>query len=83
MKYKVDPCDTGFKLGFVELPSNSDMDYEGGNLGHRVGTQKATFSPAAGTAQDMRSEMLAAMAKMGCVVEKHHSEWRRHGASSA
>ena len=29
---------------------------------------------AAGFAQDMRSEMLAAMAQMGCVVEKHHHE---------
>ena len=30
--------------------------------------------PPQDTAQDMRSEMLAAMARMGCVVEKHHHE---------
>ena len=30
--------------------------------------------PPQDTAQDIRSEMLGAMAKMGCVVEKHHHE---------
>jgi glutamine synthetase len=30
--------------------------------------------PPQDSVQDMRSEMLAAMAKMGCVVEKHHHE---------
>src|SRR5215467_4786191 len=30
--------------------------------------------PPQDTAQDMRSEMLGAMARMGCVVEKHHHE---------
>ena len=75
VKYKVDPYNTGFKLNSVELPSNSDTDYEGGNLGHRVGTKKGYFPvPPQDSAQDMRSEMLAAMARMGCVVEKHHHE---------
>ena len=75
VKYKVDPYNTGFKLNSIELPSNSDTDYEGGNLGHRVGTKKGYFPvPPQDSAQDMRSEMLAAMARMGCVVEKHHHE---------
>ena len=30
--------------------------------------------PPQDSVQDMRSEMLAAMARMGCVVEKHHHE---------
>src|SRR6185312_552992 len=48
---------------------------EGGNLGHRIGTKKGYFPvPPQDSVQDMRSEMLAAMARMGCVVEKHHHE---------
>ncbi len=64
-----------FKLDQVEFPTNSDTDYEGGNLGHRIGTKKGYFPvPPQDSVQDMRSEMLAAMAKMGCKVEKHHHE---------
>jgi glutamine synthetase len=75
VKYKADPYNTGFRLDSVELPTNSDMEYEGGNLGHRVGTKKGYFPvPPQDSAQDMRSEMLAAMARMGCAVEKHHHE---------
>ena len=75
VKFAATPYNTGFKLDSVELPSNSDTDYEGGNLGHRVGTKKGYFPvPPQDSAQDMRSEMLGAMARMGCVVEKHHHE---------
>ncbi len=59
----------------IELPINSDTEYEGGNLGHRIGTKKGYFPvPPQDSAQDMRSEMLAAMARMGAKVEKHHHE---------
>src|SRR5215468_3916033 len=75
VKYAANPYNTGFKLDQVELPSNTDTDYEGGNLGHRIGTKKGYFPvPPQDTAQDMRSEMLAAMAKMNVKVEKHHHE---------
>src|ERR1700743_220632 len=75
VKYRADPYNTGFKLDSVELPTNSDTDYEGGNLGHHIATKKGYCpGPPQDTAQDMRSEMLAAMARMGCVVEKHHHE---------
>ena len=75
VKFKADPYNTGFKLDSVEFPSNSDTTYEGGNLGHRIGTKKGYFPvPPQDSVQDMRSEMLAAMARMGCVVEKHHHE---------
>src|SRR6267154_2747494 len=57
VKYKADPYNTGFKVDSIELPSNSDTDYEGGNLGHRVGTKKGYFPvPPQDSAQDMRSE---------------------------
>src|SRR6202044_3989310 len=75
VKYHADPYNTGFKLDSVELPTNSDTDYEGGNPGPHIATKKGYFPvPPQDTAQDMRSEMLAAMARMGCVVEKPHHE---------
>src|SRR5246127_4822904 len=75
LKYKAEPYNTGFKLDSIELPSNTDTDYEGGNLGHRIGVKKGYFPvPPQDSAQDMRSEMLAAMAQMGAKVEKHHHE---------
>src|SRR5262249_11251069 len=70
-----DPDNPGFRLDMVELPKNSHPDYEGGNLGHRIGTKKGYFPvPPQHSVQDMRSEMLGAMAKMGVKVEKHHHE---------
>src|SRR5256714_2669909 len=75
VKFKADPYNTGYKLDSVELPTNSGTVYEGGNLGHHIGTKKGYFPvPPQDTAQAMRSEMLAAMAKMGVKVEKHHHE---------
>jgi len=75
VKYASQPYNTGFKLDSTELPTNTDTDYEGGNLGHHVGTKKGYFPvPPQDSAQDMRSEMLGAMARMGVKVEKHHHE---------
>src|SRR5258706_2551911 len=75
VKYSALPYNTGFKLDSVEFPTNSDTDYEGGNLGHHIGFKKGYFPvPPLDTAQDMRSEMLGAMARMGVKVEKHHHE---------
>src|ERR1700757_1855078 len=34
------PYNTGFRLDQVELPKNSDTEYDGGNLGHPVGIKK-------------------------------------------
>ncbi len=75
MRFKADPYNTGFVLDSTELPTNSDTPYEGGNLGHRVRTKGGYFPvPPVDSAQDMRGEMLAAMAAMGAQVEKHHHE---------
>ena len=75
VKYAADPYNTGFRLDSVELPINSATDYESGNLGHRVRTKGGYFPvPPQDSAQDMRSEMLGAMARMGAKVEKHHHE---------
>ncbi len=75
VKFATTPYNTGFKLDDIELPSNSDTDYETGNTGHRVKTKGGYFPvPPIDSLQDMRSEMLAAMASMGAKVEKHHHE---------
>jgi glutamine synthetase len=75
VKIAADPYHTGFKLDNVELPINGYADYEGGNLGHRIATKGGYFPvPPQDSAQDMRGEMLAAMASMGVKVEKHHHE---------
>src|ERR1700741_88761 len=75
VRYKADPYNTGFRLDSTELPSNTDTAYEGGNLGHHIGTTKGYFPvPPQNMSRDMRSEMLGAMARRGCAVEKHHHE---------
>ena len=75
VRYSTDPYNTGFVLDSSEFPSNSDTPYEGGNLGHRIRTKAGYFPvPPQDSAQDMRGEMLAAMASMGAKVEKHHHE---------
>jgi glutamine synthetase len=75
VRFKSDPYNTGYILDSSEFPSNSDTAYEGGNLGHRMRTKGGYFPvPPQDSAQDMRGEMLAAMASMGAKVEKHHHE---------
>src|SRR5215216_4353287 len=75
VRYKADPYNVMARLDSVELPINTDTAYEGGNLGHHIGFKKGYFPvPPQDTAQDMRSEMLSAMKRMGVTVEKHHHE---------
>ncbi|WDR05684.1 type I glutamate--ammonia ligase [Devosia rhodophyticola] len=75
VKYSNTPYKVGFSVDHSELPSNNDADYETGNNGHHIGLKKGYFPvPPLDSAQDMRGEMLAAMADMGVVVEKHHHE---------
>ncbi len=75
VQFKADPYETGFKLDSIELPSNTDTDYEMGNLGHRPRTKGGYFpvNPV-DSCQDIRSEMLSVMKEMGVTTEKHHHE---------
>jgi len=75
VKFSTDPYKTGFELDSDELPTNTDADYEAGNLGHRPRTKGGYFpvNPV-DSAQDIRSEMLSVMGKMGVAIEKHHHE---------
>jgi glutamine synthetase len=75
VRFATEPYNTGFTVDSIEFPSNTDTTYEGGNLGHRIRTKAGYFPvPPQDSAQDMRSEMLAAMAAMGAGTEKHHHE---------
>ncbi len=75
VRFSTDPYNTGFMLDSGELPSNTDAEYEVGNLGHRPRTKGGYFPvPPVDSAQDMRSEMLTVMTEMGVTVEKHHHE---------
>ncbi|MFM2423302.1 MAG: glutamine synthetase, partial [Pseudomonadota bacterium] len=75
VRFSTDPYNVGFKVDSTELPSNSNTEYEMGNLAHRPRTKGGYFPvPPVDSCQDMRSEMLSVMAEMGVVVEKHHHE---------
>jgi len=75
VRFAAEPYNTGFRLDSIELPTNMDTAYDAGNLGHRIRTKGGYFPvPPQDSAQDMRSEMLAAMKAMGANVEKHHHE---------
>ncbi len=75
VRFSATPYNTGFKLDSSEFPTNSDTEYEGGNLGHRMRTKGGYFPvPPMDSAQDIRSDMLMYMAQMGVPVEKHHHE---------
>jgi glutamine synthetase len=54
---------------------NSDTEYEMGNTGHRPGVKGGYFpvNPI-DDGQDIRSEMLSTMKRLGMKVDKHHHE---------
>ncbi len=54
---------------------NTDSEYEMGNMGHRPGI-KGGYFPVNPTdaSQDIRSEMLSTMKRVGMAVDKHHHE---------
>ena len=75
VRFSAEPYNTSFRLDNVELPSNSDTEYEMGNLGHHMKMKGGYFPvPPLDSAQDIRSEMIAVMKDMGVTVEKHHHE---------
>ncbi len=75
VRFAAEPYNTGFAVDSTELPTNSDTDYEMGNMGHRPRTKGGYFpvNPV-DSCQDIRGEMLSVMGEMGVTVEKHHHE---------
>ncbi|MEM1079666.1 MAG: glutamine synthetase beta-grasp domain-containing protein, partial [Pseudomonadota bacterium] len=64
-----------FEVDAQDASWNGDAEYEMGNMGHRPGV-KGGYFPVNPTdaAQDLRSEMLSTMKRMGMKVDKHHHE---------
>jgi len=64
-----------YEVDAVDASWNTDTDYEVGNMGHRPGVKGGYFpvNPI-DDAQDIRSEMLSTMKRMGMKVDKHHHE---------
>jgi glutamine synthetase len=64
-----------FEVDAMDASWNTDTSYEMGNMGHRPGVKGGYFSVNPTDAgQDIRSEMLSTMKRMGMKVDKHHHE---------
>ena len=75
VRWSTAPHDTFYAFDSTELPANTGTQYEYGNMGHRPGPGGGYFPvPPVDSAQDMRSEMLSVMDKLGLNPEKHHHE---------
>ena len=64
-----------FEVDALDAAWNTDTDYEIGNTGHRPGVKGGYFpvNPI-DDGQDIRSEMLSTMKRLGMSVDKHHHE---------
>jgi glutamine synthetase len=75
VKYSTTMNKVSYEVDASDGAWNTDTDYEMGNMGHRPGV-KGGYFPVNPTdeAQDLRSEMLSTMKRMGMKVDKHHHE---------
>jgi glutamine synthetase len=75
VRYSLAPNKVSFQIDGVDAAWNTDTEYEMGNMGHRAGVKGGYFptNPTDG-AQDIRSEMLSTMKRIGMKVDKHHHE---------
>jgi glutamine synthetase len=75
VRYAVTMNKVSFQVDAVDGAWNTDTEYEMGNTGHRPGIKGGYFpvNPV-DPAQDLRSEMLSTMKRMGMKVDKHHHE---------
>ncbi len=64
-----------YEVDAIDASWNTDAEFEMGNSGHRPGL-KGGYFPVNPTddAQDIRSEMLSTMKRLGMKVDKHHHE---------
>ena len=75
VRFQVGINKVSYEVDAVDASWNSDTKYEMCNMGHRPGV-KGGYFPVNPTdeAQDLRSEMLSTMKRMGMKVDKHHHE---------
>jgi len=65
----------GFEIDDIELPTNSNKTYEGGNLAHRPRAKGGYFPVApVDSLVDIRGEMVSTMIEIGLPCDKHHHE---------
>ena len=65
----------GFRIDDIELPTNSNREYEAGNLAHRPRAKGGYFPVApVDSCVDIRAEMVRTMLDMGLPCDKHHHE---------
>ena len=75
VRFSVEMNKVSFEVDAQDASWNTDSEYEMGNMGHRPGI-KGGYFPVNPTdaAQDLRSEMLSTMKRIGMKVDKHHHE---------
>ncbi|MFD2175161.1 type I glutamate--ammonia ligase [Rhodobacter lacus] len=75
VRYSVTPAKVAYQIDAEAAAWNTDAEIEMGNLAHRAG-HKGGYFPVnpVDEAQDLRSEMLSTMKRMGMSVDKHHHE---------
>ncbi|SIS69578.1 type I glutamate--ammonia ligase [Phaeovulum vinaykumarii] len=75
VRYAVTPGKVAYEIDATAAAWNTDAEFEMGNLAHRAG-HKGGYFPVnpVDEAQDLRSEMLSTMKRMGMKVDKHHHE---------
>ncbi len=73
--WKVDMSGSSVKISSEEAPWSSNLEFEGGNMGHRPPTKGGYFPVApVDSLQDIRSAMCLALEEQGVEVEVHHHE---------
>ncbi len=84
VRYSVKMNKVSFEIDAVDASWNTDTTYEGGNSGHRAGVKGGYFpvNPV-DDSQDLRSEMLSTMKRMGMKVDKHTTRSPRPSTSLA
>ena len=75
VRFSNDMNKVSFEVDALDASWNTDTDYEMGNTGHRPGIKGGYFpvNPV-DDGQDIRSEMLSTMKRLGMTVDKHHHE---------
>jgi glutamine synthetase len=75
VRFSVEMNKVSYQVDAIDASWNTDTDYEMGNMGHRPGIKGGYFPvPPIDDAQDIRSEMLSTMKRMGMKFDKHHRE---------
>ena len=75
VRYSVDMNKVSYQVDAMDASWNTDTEFEIGNMGHRPGVKGGYFPvPPIDDGQDIRSEMLSTMKRIGMKVDKHHHE---------